>query len=62
MNLQQKTMVVLLIVFIALIAIVGTFVSSILLSSFSSLESEYIAKDLDHAVNHGCGGVPWWLK
>jgi PAS domain S-box-containing protein len=52
MNLQQKTMVVLLIVFIALIAIVGTFVSSILLSSFSSLESEYIAKDLDHAVNH----------
>ena len=52
MNLQQKTMVVLLIIFIALIAVVGVFVSSIILTSYSSLENEYTAKDLSHAVSH----------
>ena len=52
MNLQQKTILVLLIVFIALIAIVGTFVSSILLSSYGSLENEYAAKDLNHTINY----------
>jgi PAS domain S-box-containing protein len=52
MNLQKKTMLVLLVVFIALIAIITIFVSSILLSSYSSLETEYTYKDLNQAVNN----------
>jgi PAS domain S-box-containing protein len=52
MNLQQKTMVVFFIVYIALVVTVGIFGSTILLSSYSSLENEYTVKDLNQAVNH----------
>ncbi len=55
MNLQQKTMLVFFIVYIALVATVGIFGSTILLSSYASLENEYTTNDLNQAVNHVTG-------
>ncbi|HUH79635.1 MAG TPA: PAS domain S-box protein [Methanoregula sp.] len=51
MNLQEKTVLVLVILLIALIAVISVFVSSILLSSYTSLDSDYAQKDIIQAVN-----------
>ena len=51
MNLQERTILVLLITLIAVLSIISIFVSAIYLSSYTSLEQDYVAKDLRGAVS-----------
>ncbi len=51
MNLQKKTLLVLVLSFIAVIAFISIFVSGILLDGYSNLEKNYVEKDLLQAQN-----------
>ena len=51
MNLQKKSLVVFVVLLIAFLLVISVFFSTILLASYSALEEQYIAKDLNQAVN-----------
>jgi sensor domain CHASE-containing protein len=51
MNLQERTVLVLLLTLIAVMSVLTIFVSAIYLSSFTGLEHEYVARDLNEAVS-----------
>jgi len=50
MNLQKKTILVFVILLISVLIVISIFFSTILLASYSTLEEQYIAKDLDQSV------------
>jgi len=51
MDLQKKTLIVLVTFLILAIALTGVFVTAILLSNYQSLEQKYITNDLDRTVS-----------
>jgi len=51
MNLQERTILVLLVTLIAVLSIISVFVSAIYLSSYTAIEQDYVAKDLGNAVS-----------
>ena len=51
MKLQRKILLVFVVLLIAVLIGISVFFSTVLLASYSDLEEQYIAKDLDQAVN-----------
>jgi PAS domain S-box-containing protein len=51
MKLQKKTSLILVVLLILVIVVIGSFITVISLSSYSALEQEYVAQDIDQAVN-----------
>jgi sensor domain CHASE-containing protein len=51
MKLQKKSLLVFVILLIAVLIGISIFFSTVLLASYSALEEQYIAKDLNQAVN-----------
>jgi len=51
MKLQKKSLLVFVVLLIAVLIVISVFFSTILLASYSALEEQYVAKDLNQAVN-----------
>ena len=51
MKLQEKTLLVFIVLLISVLLCMSIFFSTVILASYSALEEQYIAKDLDQTVN-----------
>ena len=51
MKLQEKSLLVFVVLLISVLVVISIFFSTILLASYSALEEQYITKDLNQAVN-----------
>jgi len=51
MKLQEKSLLVFIVLLISVLVVISIFFSTILLASYSALEEQYITKDLTQAVN-----------
>ena len=51
MKLQEKTLLVFIVLLISVLVVISIFFSTILLASYSGLEEQYIEKDLGQAVS-----------
>ena len=51
MNLQEKTLFVLVVSFVAVMIFITIFVSGTLIASYSNLEKSYVEKDLQQVLN-----------